>query len=318
MRLTLKEKIYGFLYGGAIGDALGLGTEFMSAPEAEYRYPEGLSSYSQIIRDAHRSQWNNGEWTNDTEIIIAMIETLIAEGKVNPQSFAKALYEWFLSNPVDVVPQVRWVISQPDYLDRPFEVAERIWVNMGRQHASNESLQRSILCGIWEERPTTSLVSDVCRITHPDTRCIGASSVIAAVANALLREERIPSEDDLICIANEIDTRVVPYIKKARTPDLKSLELDDPETLWYVRKCMSCALWALYHTSSPQEALETIVMAGGDADTNCAVALSLLGLRDGFSSLPTHLIEGLVWKDKLSDVASRFYTTLTEHLSSLC
>ena len=51
MSLNLKEKVYGFIFGGAIGDALGLGTEFMSVAEVRRRYPAGLQSYHQIVQD---------------------------------------------------------------------------------------------------------------------------------------------------------------------------------------------------------------------------------------------------------------------------
>lgn len=49
--MGIKNNIYGTLFGQAIGDALGLGTEFMTKAEAREKYPDGLTEYSQIIRD---------------------------------------------------------------------------------------------------------------------------------------------------------------------------------------------------------------------------------------------------------------------------
>ena len=316
MNLNLKEKFYGSLYGGAIGDALGLGTEFMSPAEVARRYPDGLHDYTQIVRDAHRSQWDQGQWTNDTEILISLLETVIDRGEIDAQSFAEAIHSWFLTNPVDIVPQVRWAVSQPDYLDDPAGVAERVWLKMGRKNASNEALQRAVLCGAWEDSPEEK-VEQICRITHPDTRCICAAVVIAHLAHDLIRHERILSREELIQIAHRIDKRVIPYIAMTDCSDISELQLADPATLWYVRKCMACAIWALYHTASPSEALEVVVMAGGDADTNAAVTMNLIGLRDGFNALPCHLVDGLIEKEKLDSIAERFYPVLEAHLSSL-
>ena len=50
----LKDKMLGCLYGQAIGDALGLGTEFMSKDEVLENYPCGLHRYNQILQDDHR------------------------------------------------------------------------------------------------------------------------------------------------------------------------------------------------------------------------------------------------------------------------
>lgn len=42
---TIKNRMLGCLYGHAIGDALGLGSEFMSKDEVSKNYPGGLKSY---------------------------------------------------------------------------------------------------------------------------------------------------------------------------------------------------------------------------------------------------------------------------------
>lgn len=49
----IKDRMLGCLYGQAIGDALGLGSEFMSQDEVIQNYPNGLKTYDQIIQDAH-------------------------------------------------------------------------------------------------------------------------------------------------------------------------------------------------------------------------------------------------------------------------
>lgn len=38
---SLKNKMLGCLYGQAIGDALGLGSEFMNKDEVNKNYPDG-------------------------------------------------------------------------------------------------------------------------------------------------------------------------------------------------------------------------------------------------------------------------------------
>ena len=42
------DKIKGTIYGQAIGDALGLGTEGMTEEEISQKYPNGITHYSDI------------------------------------------------------------------------------------------------------------------------------------------------------------------------------------------------------------------------------------------------------------------------------
>lgn len=54
------------------------------------------------------------------------------------------------------------------------------------------------------------------------------------------------------------------------------------------------------------ESLYDVVNAGGDTDSNGAIVGALLGALNGMSIFPNHLIEGLVEKDRILDVADRF------------
>lgn len=45
------DRFKGCIYGQAIGDSFGLGTEFMTADEVKKAYPNGLLHYEQIIKD---------------------------------------------------------------------------------------------------------------------------------------------------------------------------------------------------------------------------------------------------------------------------
>lgn len=55
------DRFKGCIYGQAIGDALGLGTEDMTVKEITRKYPHGLQHYNQIFQDWHRKRWKIGD-----------------------------------------------------------------------------------------------------------------------------------------------------------------------------------------------------------------------------------------------------------------
>ena len=54
------NKIKGTIYGQVIGDALGLGAEFMTKDEVRTNYLNGLSEYKHIIKDKLESVGKSG------------------------------------------------------------------------------------------------------------------------------------------------------------------------------------------------------------------------------------------------------------------
>ena len=73
----IKDKMFGCLYGQAIGDALGLGSEFMNKDDVNKNYPGGLCRYEQVIQDAHRRRWPIGAWTDDTDMMLCILSAIL-------------------------------------------------------------------------------------------------------------------------------------------------------------------------------------------------------------------------------------------------
>ncbi|MCM1291574.1 MAG: ADP-ribosylglycohydrolase family protein [Prevotella sp.] len=298
--LTLQDKIMGAMYGYAIGDALGVAGEFMTKTEVAMRYPDGIRRYDQIFRDAHRSQWLPGEWTSDTEIVLRMLYSLLEEDRYSINAVARKFKEWYEEGYPDLVPQYRFIFADPNYVNNPEEVAYHVWKEMGGIDASNEALGRAAFTGMAGEH-YIEIGAELCAITHPDPRCVGCSIVISRLAHDLMWHRRITDEDTLVRLARPVDDRIIPYIRWAKHETLDPFDLDDEDTLWYVRKAMGASLWCIWHELSAMEAFDAIVSEGGDADTNAALALALIGIRDGVEAFPKELRDTLVGKRKLEE-----------------
>lgn len=73
------DRFRGCLYGQAIGDALGLETEFMTDEDIAWKYPHGLQHYKQIYQDRHRKRWEIGDWTDNTDMMLCIADAVIED-----------------------------------------------------------------------------------------------------------------------------------------------------------------------------------------------------------------------------------------------
>ena len=98
----LVDRIKGTIYGQAIGDALGLGTEFMDDSFMRLAYPQGFSHYDQIFQDEHRSRWKKGEWTDDTDMMLCIANAIIKDKGVNLTTIANNFKAWASGVPMGI------------------------------------------------------------------------------------------------------------------------------------------------------------------------------------------------------------------------
>lgn len=129
------------------------------------------------------------------------------------------------------------------------------------------------------------------------------------VHSLVYKDEILPIET-LVKIGNRYDKRIEPYLRMSWENSLDALVLDDESTMGYTLTTMSAGLWSLYHCSSFEDGLLAVANAGGDADTNGAVAGSLLGARFGYENIPERFIKGLARGNVLEEKAESLLSVL--------
>ena len=304
---TLPSRIRGLILGQAIGDALGLATEFMSREEVQRHYPQGVGHYTDMLRDAHRSRWQPGEWTDDTAQFLCELDSLLEHGSVIPLDIARRIKAWSESDGRGIGTTTLRVLEVPGYGERPERAAELIWRNRRRDLAPNGAVMRTSILGLWRHRDHEQLWADaeaVCRITHHDPRCVDSCRLVARVVAAHLREETLPG-DAAQLLPSDSDPRSLAWFHALRDPDIAALHLDEPNSIGYTLRTASAGWWAAHHPTSFEEGLLAESRAGGGPDTNGAVAGSVLGARFGVESIPTRWVEGLLDRDALEERCER-------------
>lgn len=301
----ISERIRGAFTGYAVGNALGLGTEFMTRDEVRANYPDTLTRYDQIVPDAHRSLWGAGHWTHDTYFLMMLANNIMRDRRLDPMAFAQGMYEWYAHGRYDIPTQLRLVLREDDYPTDPYGTVNRVWNKIGNYSESSSVLGVAALAGMYTREPQPA-ARDLCATLQTGPRALGCCHIVNKAVSDLLWHERVMTQQETAAISREYSLDIEPFVDYAAQDRVEDARVDDEETLWWVRKAMCTGLWALWHATSFEQGLDYVVNLGGDADTNGGLAAIFLGLRFGRESIPAHLTDHLVHIDNIEETGRRW------------
>ncbi|RUO96394.1 ADP-ribosylglycohydrolase-domain-containing protein, partial [Jimgerdemannia flammicorona] len=136
--------------GAAIGDGLGLATEFMTKQTAFRRYGTGPIKFGkgkgvEFYRDSHRDRWKDSDFTDDTDQQLLILSSLLAHGgELDHRDFALRLKRWTVEGNLDIGKPpygigftVGSVLNHPEYETNPHQAAWDVWCANGCNLAAN-------------------------------------------------------------------------------------------------------------------------------------------------------------------------------------
>lgn len=156
---TIKERFLGTIFGQAVGDALGLSTEFMSKQEVNRFYPNGIEDYSQIVQDDHRRRWQRGDWTDDTDMMLCILDSFVACQKVDILDIARRFKEWMMNGGMGIGRHTYNVMALGDYTSNPQKAAEIIWKMGKKKAAANGAVMRTSVVGLMKDNVANAAVA---------------------------------------------------------------------------------------------------------------------------------------------------------------
>lgn len=254
----------GCLLGQLIGDSLGSLVEFRSAAGIAQAYPDGVCDL------ADGGAWSTiaGQPTDDGEMALALARSIIKEGRFDADAANAAYREWLASGPFDC--------------DRSTQ--RRIAGRPNHESEGNGSLMRVSPVGIWAagdpERAAAAARVDSA-LTHPHPVCMEAcAGYAAAIAAGIATGERKKMAEAALQHATGPAREVI--ARAVGGECLKDFETDQG----WVLIALQNAFYRLFHASGLEDGVIATVGAGGDTDTNGAIAGALLGAAYGRGAVP--------------------------------
>jgi len=303
---TKESRIRGTIYGQAIGDALGVGAEFLTKDKVANVYPNGIPHYRDINWSwGFARPWKKGEWTDDTDQMLCIFDSLLKhDGDFLPKDIARRFYRWYIEDGRGCGATTQSILTAHGYVEIPYQVAQSRWEESGMSNAPNGAVMRTAAVGLFYDSAskTKDIAKDIAQLTHWDPRCVASAQIISVIIQQFVQgimlsavrstaRAMLVESDNVFCPINDM-----PYLQAALDGDIESLELGtDGKSFGYTVKTLGAGLWALSDLARDFESgIQAVIREGGDVDTNCAVAGAVLGARFGYESLPQDLVQGLV------------------------
>jgi len=260
----------GCLLGTAVGDALGLPREGLSASRANALYgPEIRYSFFR----------GKGWISDDTEQTIMVLQAL-RESQSDPEKFAKLLAKhlrtWFAMVPAGIgLATIRACL--------------RLWIGIppkrsGVPSAGNGAAMRSAIIGTWfadDAQFRSAFVVASTLITHTDERAIQSAQLVAmAAAHSAIGQSPDEGfwEEARKIAAHSAWEGLVPF------------EPPSPVSGYCVPTVRTALeLWRRYPDDF-EAAVKAAIRLGGDTDTVASIVGGIVGARTG---VPTDLAEGI-------------------------
>ena len=309
---TLVVRARGAMMGISAGNLLGLAVESWSHDRIAAKYPNG-------VRDIDPREVSRPV-DDDPAQAIELAEALLDQGDTVVQ-FANRVIAWRSSNGRGIGHTTRQSIAQLDDGMEPPHAAYAVYRAKGGIAPNGGVMRCAPVATCHRNQPEllTRISADTCAVTHysplSQWSCVVVNAAIAILLGGyppdlqkLLEAAEADGCPDLLTAGRRagIATTVLECAKAGQdVPESASWLRDNQLAKGHTLLTLQAGLWAAVTKPGLEESLIAIVSAGGDTDTNGALAGAVLGARHGASAIPLRWTAYMAQRDRLAELGER-------------
>lgn len=307
-RGSLEDRVYATLCALALGDSMGMPTEFQPPEEIKEFYGYVDSLVAPDPRHYHYADMVRAQYTDDTELSLEVLDAIIRCGGISVETAINALETWVRK--YDVFNKSYLGPTSRKALEGIFAGKDPIAV--GREGITNGAAMRVTPVGILNAGNPDQAARDAVTLslpTHGSNRAVaGAGAVASAVAEALSNSSTLESVMEAARRGAEIaekegypvgECRLLPLLDEllelsARTADDAQFLAEVFRKIEYSMACDDTVAVVLAFFDrcggDPMYAARLGANLGGDTDTIGALAAALSGAYSGIAKLDMAMI----------------------------
>jgi ADP-ribosylglycohydrolase len=296
----LVVRARGALLGLVVGNQLGVPTEGKDAQAIREAFPQGVRDLAPPPKGS--------PFDDDAAMTLLLADSLAEKGDFDAEDVAQRWVKWMNTDGRGIGFTTERALRLIEGGTKPFEAGR---LAMGPRSASNGAVMRCLPVALRYHDNLDKLVrvsTQQAAITHADERCTWGAAAVNLATRELLHGNPYFLEEVLHRLQGTAPRALIEAIGRVAWEQESDLPLGVAAEAGYVVHCVEIAFWCAVHRRSLEEALIFLAEAGGDTDTNAAVAGALLGARDGEAAIPPR------WLDQLG--SARGVAGLAEKLVS--
>ena len=305
----VRDRAAGAMLGLAVGNLVGLPSEFCQHDEVLDAYPNGVIEPDP--EEAHR------QMDDDLAQAVDIAESLLSDGDV-ADDFARRIVVWRRENGRGCGMTTYNVVALLGDGVGVSEAARRIYE--ARPIAPNGAVMRCAPVAIARLNDAERLIADsvaTAMVTHYSPLCQWSCIIVNAVIAQLIRGQRpdlsaiyaAARSDGCADLAAQSHSDRIP----SETWDAIAADERPPADMEWMRRdhglightllATQAGLWAAETPMDFEDALVAAVSVGGDTDTNAAVAGAILGARYGASAIPERWLACVPERERVERLA---------------
>jgi ADP-ribosyl-[dinitrogen reductase] hydrolase len=328
---TLRGRYRGCLLGGAAGDALGAGIEFLSLAEIRRRHgPAGITGYVPAYG-------RTGAITDDTQMTLFTAEGLLRDQQ-RPASerdpaveLWRAYRRWLVTQAADPANAGRpdgWLISQR-FLHHERAPGNTCLSVLDAGHPgsisrpANDSkgcggVMRVAAAGLAAADPF-SVGCQAAALTHGHPSGYLAAGALALMIGELAAGRELPlAVAEAISVlrqvtgGDEVAAALTAAVHAAESGPLAADAISLLGEGWVAEEALAIATHCALTASDFRSGVLLAVNHGGDSDSTGAICGNLLGAGLGEDAIDGDLLDGLEGRDTIAQVADDLYDVFAE------
>ena len=303
------SKVIDSIIGHAIGDAMGVPTEFCIREKLQKHPVVKMIGYGQHDVPA-------GCYSDDTCMELALIDSFNNKGKFDYDDIMTNFYYWLHDSKYTATEEVfdagrtciQAIINFSKGM-KPLDCGLK-----GEDNNGNGSLMRILPVALYsyykkiDENEIIKLTNEISSLTHAhEISRLGCYIYVRYIMYLLDGCSKIEAYDliqkvDYSSYSNESLEKYSRILKG----NIKKIPLDDISSRGYVVDTLEASLWCLLIHDNFEDTILEAINLGNDTDTVAAITGSMAGIIYGINAIPKEWLDTLIKKDYIIDLGKEF------------